>query len=158
MRSRIITYEHDVHPNPHVNSSPVCLLTVEEDGDAEALEKTADKSSSSAWADSKDTWPLMCVPKDIVKKHPLSHPATKHVTLSCSPTPSFHRTGMADGQCGAHAWESGQKGPRNGKGILCFPNFIRAMCNEGGIALLTEAGPSYRDVMKQLEWLSKLYH
>lgn len=66
------------------------FLTVEEDGDAEALEKTADKSSSSAWADSKDTWPLMCVPKDIVKKHPLSHPASKHVTLSCSPTPSFH--------------------------------------------------------------------
>ncbi|MCI4390060.1 hypothetical protein PGIGA_G00118290 [Pangasianodon gigas] len=93
----------------------------------------------------------MCVPKDIVKKHPLSQPATKHVTFSCSPTPSFHQTGMADGQCSGHAWESGRKGPRNGKGILCFPNFIRAMCNEGGTALLTEAGPSSRDIMKQLE-------
>lgn len=81
--SQIVTFEHAVHPSPHVNSSPVCLLTtVEEDGDAEALEKTADKSSSSAWAESKDTWPFMCVPKDIVKKHPLSHLATKHVTLS----------------------------------------------------------------------------
>lgn len=101
---------------PHVNSSPLCLLTtVEEDGDAEALEKTADKSSSSAWAESKDTWPLMCVPKDIVKKHPLSHPATKHVTLSCSLTPLFpsnrdgwwtmRRACMGNGTKGAQEWE-----------------------------------------------------
>lgn len=105
----------------------LCPRTVDEDNDGEALDKSTEKSSSSAWIDPK-TLNLSCVYPKTFWRGTLSHLATRtpHILFSIFLTPLSRVYRLTVQWTEAAVRKSGPGARRN----TVFSKLFRDMCND----------------------------